>query len=66
MSANTKLLFCTTGLLLRLVTADPDLSYVTHVIVDEVHERDRFRCPPHSLSLSLQSSSSVLSFLEVS
>lgn len=43
MSARTKLLFCTTGLLLRLVTADPDLSYVTHIIVDEVHERDRFR-----------------------
>eukprot|EP00730_Choanoeca_flexa_P018088 TRINITY_DN8779_c0_g1_i1.p3 TRINITY_DN8779_c0_g1~~TRINITY_DN8779_c0_g1_i1.p3 ORF type:complete len:330 (+),score=67.56 TRINITY_DN8779_c0_g1_i1:4726-5715(+) len=43
MGPNTKLLFCTTGLLLRLVTADPDLNYVTHVIVDEVHERDRFR-----------------------
>ncbi|KAG0494394.1 hypothetical protein HPP92_005388 [Vanilla planifolia] len=35
----TKLLFCTTGVLLRKLAGDKDLAGVTHVIVDEVHER---------------------------
>ncbi|GMP39366.1 hypothetical protein CsSME_00010233 [Camellia sinensis var. sinensis] len=35
----TKLLFCTTGILLRKFAGDKDLAGVTHVIVDEVHER---------------------------
>ncbi|KAL9256960.1 DExH-box ATP-dependent RNA helicase DExH7, chloroplastic-like protein [Drosera capensis] len=35
----TKLLFCTTGILLRRIAGDKDLQCVTHVIVDEVHER---------------------------
>ncbi|KAL6650601.1 hypothetical protein ACP70R_009526 [Stipagrostis hirtigluma subsp. patula] len=35
----TKLLFCTTGILLRKLSGDRDLSDVTHVVVDEVHER---------------------------
>uniref|UniRef100_A0A7I4CTE9 RNA helicase n=1 Tax=Physcomitrium patens TaxID=3218 RepID=A0A7I4CTE9_PHYPA len=35
----TKLLFCTTGILLRRLAGDSDLSHVSHVIVDEVHER---------------------------
>ncbi|XP_049932027.1 DExH-box ATP-dependent RNA helicase DExH7, chloroplastic isoform X3 [Nymphaea colorata] len=35
----TKLLFCTTGILLRKLNGDKFLSDVTHVIVDEVHER---------------------------
>ncbi|GAB2283641.1 hypothetical protein Dimus_018144 [Dionaea muscipula] len=35
----TKLLFCTTGILLRRIACDKDLLGVTHVIVDEVHER---------------------------
>ncbi|KAK3144746.1 hypothetical protein QOZ80_4AG0317290 [Eleusine coracana subsp. coracana] len=35
----TKLLFCTTGILLRKLTGNTDLSDVTHVVVDEVHER---------------------------
>jgi ATP-dependent RNA helicase DHX29 len=35
----TKLLFCTTGVVLRRLAADPVLSGVTHVVVDEVHER---------------------------
>lgn len=35
----TKLLFCTTGILLRKLAGDKDLVDVTHVIVDEVHER---------------------------
>ncbi|MCO5585245.1 hypothetical protein L7F22_039178 [Adiantum nelumboides] len=37
---NTKLLFTTTGVLLRrLSTNDPDLRGISHVFVDEVHER---------------------------
>jgi ATP-dependent RNA helicase DHX36 len=39
-SKDTRLLFCTTGILLRRLQSDPDLSDVTHVVVDEVHERD--------------------------
>ncbi|CAA7396962.1 unnamed protein product [Spirodela intermedia] len=35
----TKLLFCTTGILLRKLSGDKDLAGVTHVILDEVHER---------------------------
>ncbi|XP_004300262.1 PREDICTED: ATP-dependent RNA helicase DHX36 [Fragaria vesca subsp. vesca] len=35
----TKLLFCTTGILLRKFVGDRNLTGVTHVIVDEVHER---------------------------
>ncbi|XP_031390935.1 DExH-box ATP-dependent RNA helicase DExH7, chloroplastic [Punica granatum] len=34
----TKLLFCTTGILLRKIAGD-NLTGITHVIVDEVHER---------------------------
>ena len=34
----TKLLFCTTGVLLRRLSSGDDLSRVTHVIVDEVSE----------------------------
>ena len=39
-SRDTRLLFCTTGILLRRLQSDPDLVGVTHVVVDEVHERD--------------------------
>lgn len=39
MSSQTRLLFCTTGILLRRLASDPHLSSVSHVIVDEVHER---------------------------
>lgn len=36
----TKVLFCTTGIVLRrLGTGDADLSGVSHVVVDEAHER---------------------------
>ncbi len=35
----TRLLFCTTGILLRRLGSDPDLDCVSHVVVDEVHER---------------------------
>ncbi|XP_067636192.1 putative ATP-dependent RNA helicase DHX57 [Eurosta solidaginis] len=38
-TSSTRLTFCTTGILLRRLTADPLLSSVSHVIVDEVHER---------------------------
>ncbi|XP_051175200.1 putative ATP-dependent RNA helicase DHX57 [Leptopilina boulardi] len=39
MSSNTRLTFCTTGILLQRLSGDPKLSSVTHIIVDEVHER---------------------------
>uniref|UniRef100_A0A3Q3E053 RNA helicase n=1 Tax=Hippocampus comes TaxID=109280 RepID=A0A3Q3E053_HIPCM len=40
-SPKTLLTFCTTGVLLRtLMAGDVSLASVTHVIVDEVHERD--------------------------
>ena len=40
MSKNTRLLLCTTGVLLRRLLGDPDLASVSHVFVDEVHQRD--------------------------
>ncbi|XP_016165954.1 DExH-box ATP-dependent RNA helicase DExH5, mitochondrial isoform X2 [Arachis ipaensis] len=36
---DTRLLFCTTGILLRRLIADRKLKDVTHIIVDEIHER---------------------------
>ncbi|GAB4861001.1 hypothetical protein Ancab_036161 [Ancistrocladus abbreviatus] len=36
---DTRLLFCTTGVLLRRLLVDSSLKGVTHVIVDEIHER---------------------------
>ncbi|XWS35012.1 hypothetical protein CRYUN_Cryun21dG0088800 [Craigia yunnanensis] len=36
---DTRLLFCTTGILLRRLLVDRNLKGVTHVIVDEIHER---------------------------
>lgn len=39
----TRLLFCTTGILLKKLEGDPYLNDVTHIIVDEVHERDEDR-----------------------
>jgi ATP-dependent RNA helicase DHX57 len=38
-SDDTKLLFCTTGVLLRIIQNDPDLGHISHVVIDEVHER---------------------------
>ena len=42
---DTRLLFCTTGILLRRLAGDPGLSTVSHVIVDEVSggQRSHFR-----------------------
>ncbi|XP_028140776.1 putative ATP-dependent RNA helicase DHX57 isoform X1 [Diabrotica virgifera virgifera] len=39
MSSSTRLSFCTTGILLRRLEGEPTLPNVTHIIVDEVHER---------------------------
>ncbi|XP_043700742.1 DExH-box ATP-dependent RNA helicase DExH3-like isoform X2 [Telopea speciosissima] len=36
---DTRLLFCTTGILLRRLLVDRNLKGVSHVIVDEIHER---------------------------
>ena len=38
-SSATRILFVTTGVLLRRLAEDPLLAGVTHVVVDEVHER---------------------------
>lgn len=38
-SSATRLTFCTTGILLRRLASEPLLECVTHIIVDEVHER---------------------------
>lgn len=39
-SRRTRILLCTTGILLRRLQCDPDLATVSHVFLDEVHERD--------------------------
>lgn len=36
---NTRLVFYTTGILLRRLLVDRNLKGVTHVIMDEIHER---------------------------
>lgn len=42
-SSKTALVFCTTGILLRtLMYEENSLQQVTHLLIDEVHERDRF------------------------
>lgn len=42
-SPKTSLIYCTNGILLRtLMGGDACLSSITHIIVDEIHERDRF------------------------
>ncbi|XP_028777530.1 DExH-box ATP-dependent RNA helicase DExH1 isoform X2 [Neltuma alba] len=38
-SAQTHLLFCTTGVLLRRLVQDPKLTGISHLMVDEIHER---------------------------
>ena len=42
-SSATRLLYCTTGVLLRRLEGEADLPGVTHIIVDEVHERTEER-----------------------
>ncbi|CAG9464869.1 unnamed protein product [Pedinophyceae sp. YPF-701] len=38
-NSDTRILFCTTGVLLRMLLGDPRLDAVSHVVIDEVHER---------------------------
>jgi HrpA-like RNA helicase len=38
-SQRTRLIFCTTGVVLRRLQEDPSLTGITTVVVDEVHER---------------------------
>ncbi|XP_023768072.1 DExH-box ATP-dependent RNA helicase DExH1 isoform X2 [Lactuca sativa] len=38
-SEQTRLLFCTTGVLLRKLVQDPNLTGISHLLVDEIHER---------------------------
>lgn len=35
-----RILFCSTGILLRRIQSCPELTGVSHLIIDEVHERD--------------------------
>lgn len=39
-SKNTRLLFCTFGILLRQLQCEGALDCVTHIVIDEVHERN--------------------------
>jgi len=41
-SNDTQLLFLTPGVLLRKLQSSPMLSEYTHIIIDEVHERDKY------------------------
>lgn len=40
-SEDTRILFCTTGVLLEKLIRSKDLSAYTHIILDEVHERNK-------------------------
>ena len=40
-SDDTRLLYCTTGILLNRLIANKHMREFTHVILDEVHERDQ-------------------------
>lgn len=40
-SAKTRLLFCTAGVFRRRMLTDPQLASVTHLVLDELHERDK-------------------------
>lgn len=46
--ADTCLLFCTTGVLLRMLEEDTHLAAVTHVLVDEVRQRSPKECRLHA------------------
>jgi len=41
-SKRTQLLFLTPGVLLKKFQSSPGLQEFTHVIIDEIHERDRY------------------------
>lgn len=42
-NSETRILFCTTGVILRRLMEDKELTGISHVVVDEVHER-QVRC----------------------
>uniref|UniRef100_A0A1I7UL39 Probable ATP-dependent RNA helicase spindle-E n=1 Tax=Caenorhabditis tropicalis TaxID=1561998 RepID=A0A1I7UL39_9PELO len=39
-SDKTLLTYCTVGVLLRMLTSDPLASGITHIVMDEIHERE--------------------------
>lgn len=41
MSEDTRILYCTTGVLLEKLVQSKTLSHFTHIVLDEVHERDK-------------------------
>lgn len=41
MSEDTRITFCTTGVLLEKLILMKSLSQFTHIVLDEVHERDK-------------------------
>lgn len=41
MSEDTRLLYCTTGVLLEKLVQSKSLANYTHIVLDEVHERDK-------------------------
>ena len=41
-SKDTQLLFVTPGILLRRLQSSPQLEEFTHIVIDEVHERDKY------------------------
>lgn len=40
-SEDTRILYCTTGVLLEKLVATKSLADFTHIVLDEVHERDK-------------------------
>jgi ATP-dependent RNA helicase DHX36 len=40
--SNGKILLCTAGILLKKLQSNPDMTDISHLIIDEVHERDVF------------------------
>lgn len=41
MSEDTKILYCTTGVLLEKLVQAKNFQSYTHIILDEIHERDK-------------------------
>lgn len=65
-SPSSNLIYCTNGVLLRCLMSDqPEIvfKHITHVIVDEVHERDKFS---DFLLISLKRAMQVVPHIKVS